>query len=229
MQALATAVRRIARGTAREHGPCLDELSIAALAEGSAASTARTTAIEHLSQCDACRAQLADVCAALRDPALSAAIEPLTPRRRTQPRTGARGGLLVTLAAAAVVAFAIGLTDVAAPGAGDPVLRDDTVTDAASRSPSTLAPLGAVTMAEARILRWSTVPGADAYRVTVFTDDGTVMSERLTADTTAAMSASAVLVPGFRYFWKVEARTSFDRWVGSGLAEFRVFSGGSRP
>jgi hypothetical protein len=74
-------------------------------------------------------------------------------------------------------------------------------------------------------LRWTAVPGADRYRVTLFDADGRVLFETQVPDTIAALADSVSLQAGRPYFWKVEARTGFDRWTGSSLAEFRVGRG----
>jgi hypothetical protein len=71
-------------------------------------------------------------------------------------------------------------------------------------------------------LRWSPVAGADRYRVTVFDATGGVVYASESADTVVAFPDSVALVSGASYLWKVDARTGFDRWAASGLAEFRV-------
>lgn len=71
-------------------------------------------------------------------------------------------------------------------------------------------------------LRWSPVAGADRYRVTVFDATGGVVYASESADTVLAFPDSITLVPGASYLWKVDARTGFDRWATSELAEFRV-------
>lgn len=76
--------------------------------------------------------------------------------------------------------------------------------------------------------RWSLVAGADRYRVTVFDAGGRVMYATEVADTSVPFPDSVALVPGASYLWKVDARTGFDRWTGSELAEFRV-AGRGRP
>jgi len=42
------------------------------------------------------------------------------------------------------------------------------------------------------------------------------------SDTVVAFPDSVPLVPGAPYLWKVDARTGFDRWEPSELAEFRI-------
>jgi len=71
-------------------------------------------------------------------------------------------------------------------------------------------------------LRWSHVAGADRYRVTVFDATGGVVYTAEASDTVVAFPDSVPLVPGAAYLWKVDARTGFDRWAASVLAEFRV-------
>jgi hypothetical protein len=71
-------------------------------------------------------------------------------------------------------------------------------------------------------LRWSPVAGADRYRVTVFDATGGVVYASESSDTVLAFPDSVALVPGAAYLWKVDARTGFDRWAASELAEFRV-------
>jgi len=71
-------------------------------------------------------------------------------------------------------------------------------------------------------LRWSAVAGADRYRVTVFDATGGVVYAAEASDTVVAFPDSVSLTPGASYLWKVDARTSFDRWAASDLAEFRV-------
>ena len=96
---------------------------------------------------------------------------------------------------------------------------------ATATTPVPLAPIGPV--ADAAILRWSAVAGADRYRVTLFDAGGRVVYEARLPDTVAALPDSIVLAPGRTYLWKVEARTGFDRWAASELVEFSI--AGNRP
>jgi hypothetical protein len=77
-------------------------------------------------------------------------------------------------------------------------------------------------VAAAPLLRWAAVDGADRYRVTLFDAGGGVLYESELGDTLTALPDSVELTPGRRYLWKVEARTDFDRWVGSELVEFSI-------
>lgn len=119
------------------------------------------------------------------------------------------------IAAAAIVAF------IALPwrAVDDPSThRAPTITAAAS--PVLMAPVGVV--ADARTLRWTGVAAADRYRVTLFDATGAVVHETQTADTLVALPSSVSLARGRGYFWKVEARTGWNRWSASDLVEFSV-------
>ena len=75
---------------------------------------------------------------------------------------------------------------------------------------------------------WSTVLGADRYRVTLFDSTGVVVFEAESVDTTVALPESVALPSGRKYLWKVEARTDIGRWSASDLVEFSIPTGPSR-
>ena len=227
---LAADVRRATREAYDAHGACLDEMAIAALAEGVATDDARIAATAHLVTCAACRSQLAELRATLDDAAITAAL----------PRTGATrhlrstvvGGLsAAALAAAAVLAVAIGPNrtgDVMGAPRRDETgapMRDET--GALVVAPVAVTPVGVVS--GALMFCWSSVPRANRYRVRVFSPDGVAVWETQTSDTTAVPPPPNTLQRATRYLWKVEARTDFDRWVGSALTEFQLSTNGVRP
>ena len=76
-------------------------------------------------------------------------------------------------------------------------------------------------------LVWSSVPYANNYRVRMFDADGTVLWEREATDTVVPIPDSMALRPLLLYYWRVEARTGFDRRAESDLVEFRLE--GRRP
>jgi len=90
----------------------------------------------------------------------------------------------------------------------------------ASAVPVPLSPIG--TVADAGVLRWTAVAGADRYRVTLSDAGGRVLHEMQVADTVVALPDSLVLVPGRSYVWLVEARIGFERWSVSRLVEFSI-------
>lgn len=219
---LASGVRRATREGNDVRGVCLDELAIAALAEGVATDEDRVAATAHLVTCASCRSRLTELRAALGDSAISSAL----------PRTSARRGLrsvlvggvgAAGLAAAAVLVFAIGLNRTKSEDAAP--MRDET--GALVAAPVAVSPVDVV--AGTPVFRWSSVPGASRYRVRVFSADGVVVWEAQTSDTTAVPPSTSTLQRATPYLWKVEARTDFDRWVGSALTEFRMSTDGVRP
>ena len=86
-----------------------------------------------------------------------------------------------------------------------------------------MAPVGRV--ASARTLQWTSVEGADRYRVTLFDIDGSVRFASEVTDTAVAIPPSVILVAGRAYAWRVEARLDFDRWATSDLTEFSIEPG----
>ena len=191
---------------------CLDENTVAGLAEGSLDPEARGRALMHVATCALCRRAVASVAEALADGPITREIEIVEGRRR-------RGGpilrIAVPLAAAATVLLL--LWSPAAdrfPGHRGPPPPPPATT------PIPRSPVGAV--AAVNDLRWSPVSGADRYRVTVFDATGGVVFATEASDTVVAFPDSITLVPGASYLWKVDARTGFDRWAASELTEFRV-------
>ena len=69
--------------------------------------------------------------------------------------------------------------------------------------------------------RWSATSGADRYRLVLFDSAGSALFEGESGDTMLVLPDSVRLAAGTLYLWKVEAETSFDRWVSSELVRFR--------
>jgi len=199
--------------------PCLDELELAAMAEGSADPAVRETAIAHLAGCGTCRGQLAASVALLREPPIATEVARIGAARWTGRRVLA--GLGITAAAALLLLM------VSLPGSRvDPnTLRDPTLT--AAMAPAAIEPLGTVRRALA--LTWSRVEGASSYRATLFDSTGAVLFELQLADTTVLLPDTLPLAPRRAYHWRVEARTGWDRWSASELFEFRIDSLASPP
>jgi len=188
---------------------CPPDDVIAALADGSLASEQRRTVLPHVASCARCRGAVASIARALADPAVA---------RELAARSSRRGWyrIAVPLAAAAVLLLLL-----VSPGADD---QSSTHRGSPPPPPATTpiprSPVGAV--ASVDDLRWSPVAGADRYRVTVFDATGNVVYAVDVSDTAVAFPDSIVLVPDKAYLWKVDARTGFDRWTASELAEFKV-------
>jgi anti-sigma factor RsiW len=159
----------------------------------------------HLVACRGCRAEVLDV------------------QRIAGSVPGPRRWAAVPLLAAAAAAVVLVVTQV-----GDSprsVHREPTVQS--SIAPTTLMPEGQVRRLEQ--LTWTSVAGAERYRVAVFDTAGRVLWETMLTDTTITVPASvaAGLDSADRYFWSVRARVAWDRWTESGLTEFRVSAPGA--
>ena len=187
---------------------CLSEAAIAAFVEGVSAGASRETAIAHLASCARCRAVVASVARLAATDAVTREAPTGRPLWRRWPVPVAAAAAVVLM----VLAWPRGAND------GSPPHRAPTITAAAAPVP--IAPVAAV--AEARVLRWSAVPGADRYHVTLFDAGGRVRYETQLADTVAALPDSVALVAGQTYLWSVEARIGWDRWSSSPLTEFSI-------
>ena len=197
---------------------CLSEHTVAALADGTLSADARGRALAHVATCALCRRAVASVAEALADEPITHEIEVAEGRRG---RVGPLLRIAVPLAAAAtVLLFLWSPGNEGAPGHRGPPAPPPATT------PVLRSPVGVVAMVND--LRWSHVAGADRYRVTVFDATGGVVYAAEASDTVVAFPDSVPLVPGAPYLWKVDARTGFDRWAASELAEFRVAGLGRR-
>jgi hypothetical protein len=215
-------------GTAVEGDPCLDESTLALLADGSHGTVATHEQIAHLTRCAHCRHELASLASLLADPQVAQEVRELEPSSISTP-AGRRFVFplrrVSALAAAAVVLF---LVSPAGERVSRPTPRRDAVeatshrapTITASEAPVPKSPVGDVDAVAG--FRWNAVPGADGYRLTLYDDAGHVMYEAQLLDTTLALPDSVVALPGRSYLWQVEARTALDRWTPPELVEFRV-------
>jgi hypothetical protein len=101
-----------------------------------------------------------------------------------------------------------------------PTLREATPGTQTSGAPTPIAPVKNVARVDRLV--WSSVPHAMRYRVTVYEPDGTVRWATESRDTSVARTAAISFATGATYFWRVEAETEHERWIASGLADFRV-------
>ena len=205
---------------------CLDEMTVAMLAEPGVTLAARPRLVAHLAGCARCRDQLTSVMHLLRDSVVAAEIRrtdtptaaPVTHRWRV-----AGAGVATALVASAMFAIAgsgsrASRIQPSASASAEERRREPSV--ATTAAPTLIAPLGVVAAADT--FRWSGVPHADRYRVTVFDREGSVVWEAEAIDTAMAPQRSIGRPFGTAYLWKVEARTGWDRWVASELVEFSV-------
>jgi hypothetical protein len=196
----------------------LEDDSLAAIVDGTAGETHRT-AIAHLSECGECRARLSAAMQLLDDDAIVGEIEALDPSIKKSAawrRSPARWAAITTLAAAAVVTIVIMRPNKAPTEAVAPsVTREATVTT--TSPPRIISP---ATISAGDALRWTTVRGADLYRVQVWDREGNVVFTTDTRDTTLLLPRP--ITRGGSYFWEVKARTGWDRWVSSDFLEMNV-------
>ena len=192
---------------------CLDDETIAGLADGTLGAAARSAVLPHLAGCPRCRSAVASVARALADPSLAREVR------------AAEGGrlprfyrIVVPVAAAALLVILVSPWPSDVP---DRPHRSPTITSIAA--PQAMSPAGPVAGAE--VLEWTAVAGAERYRVTLFDAGGRVVFETQLTDTVVPLPDSIALMPGRAYLWKVEARTGFNRWSESKLVEFSIRRG----
>ncbi len=202
----------------RSHGDCLDDETVAALAEGALDDDTRAVVLPHLAGCAPCRRRVASVARALADPMVAREIRAAEGGRRGLLR---RTGWISAGSAAAAVLLLLAL-----PARFDepPAHRESPITAAAA--PAAVSPVGPV--AGARSLRWTAVSGADRYRIALFDAEGGVLYEAELTDTVAVLPDSVLPAQGETYWWQVDARIGFDRWVASDLIQFSVARGTQR-
>ncbi len=192
-------------------GPeCLNEVTLASLADGTLAAEAREGAVSHLAGCPHCRAAVASVARLLADEDVRVAV----PQPVMHPfRRFARLAVPLTAAAILLVVFAL-------PRRVEVVPPPHRGTSSPAATPMLVSPVGVV--AEGSLLRWTAVPGADRYRIIVFDSNSEIVFGGETSDTMLALPDSATLEPGRTYLWMVEARTGWDRWAASAPVTFSI-------
>jgi hypothetical protein len=203
-------VRRLERA-AQPDPACLTDAALAQVADGGGTPAQR----EHLAGCPLCRAHLVELHALLADGAVARELARLAPRDRATDRRRTRWTIVAGAAAAAVLALVF--VPPLVRNAGVDPLRDHPGVERGA-VPLLVSPRGEVTARPE--FRWSPVPEATQYRITVFDVEGGLVWSVETADSSAALPPDAAMTPGTSYWWRVEARVDFDRWVASDLANF---------
>ena len=191
---------------------CLDPELIAAFAEGTLDPADLASAINHLSDCDRCRREVASVGRLLEAPAVRSEIDRLdvSPERRRGRRL--LGVMVVTAALAAGLLF---MLLPASSRVAEPLYREVSVTG--DVAPRLVAPIGAIATFDA--FRWTSVPRADRYRIAVFGRDGSLVWEKQTRDTAIAFPEVLRRTSADTLLWRVEAHVGWeDRWAASDLA-----------
>lgn len=221
-----------AGAAAAETEDCLDEMTVARIAEQGVELSEHPELIAHLAGCANCREQVGSVARLLRDASVAAEVErvdsaPPAPRARRWIIVGAGAFAAIAAAATFMVVGSGDGTNVNQPliaAVDGDAHREPSMTTTVA--PSLIAPVGAVA---ADTFRWTSVPRADRYRLTVFDREGRTMWEVEGNDTAVARPDSIAGQRGTAYLWKVEARTGWNRWVASELVEFSVAHAGRIP
>lgn len=201
---------RAAEGHPAPGPACLDELAVAAAADGAATPEA----IAHLSRCAACRMQVAHLARLLGDDSVAREVSRLEGRGRYY-RPSMRAFAGVAAAAALVVALVPLIPG--RDGADD--FRDEPQASAAA-VPALAQPVTSANGLDS--LRWSGVAGATQYRITLFDEEGSLVWTTETVDTVVSFPADTSLAINTPYWWRVEARVDFDRWNASALGTFTL-------
>ena len=195
---------------------CLDEIALAELADGLSDRSERASRIAHVASCGRCREQLSSILRLLSDEEVAAEVRQQD--RAAAPARSRRGWLRAVPLVAAAVIVAIALPRYRPSTRVTPVHREST--DGSGSGPAILSPTGDVR--DAHVLRWSALPGADLYRVTLYDGTSKVVFEAEAHDTSVGLPDSVTIVPERSYLWKVQARTGIGRWEASELIEFRL-------
>jgi anti-sigma factor RsiW len=181
----------------------LDPHDVTAYIQGAIDPPTRVRIEAHLSDCDECATEVAEVSRLWR---------PAPPRVRwLGPATAAA-------AAAAVIAVVL-VGPRARQEARDavPAVRGDS-----AAAVEVLAPGDGTALAETPMFAWRPVPGAAAYRVSVSLADGDSVWAVTTRDTTARPPDSVLSRQVEAYYWYVDALLSDGRSVAGTAHRFRL-------
>ena len=191
---------------------CLDEFVVADFVDGRLSTDQQAAVVTHLLTCARCRSLVKATSRLVAESAAAPAAPAASARR--WPRWSLPLGLA---AAAALVLLLVprGGDDSSSPG-----LREPTVTSTIAPVPITPAPGASVARVDRLV--WSSVPGAERYRVRLYDREGSTLWMAETADTSAELPDSVKLTRGVPYFWRVEAQAEWQRWTASDLVPFQV-------
>jgi len=207
---------RVVSAPAVEATPrCLDDESVAAIAEGSIDLASEPPLRAHLLDCPRCRREVAAVARMLDAPDVRQEAEALRRGRRHWRRLAG----LVIVGGAVAAALLVVIDRAWTSKVAERSYREESVTGSAA--PRLVAPLGGASSLD--VLRWTSVPRADRYRIILFARDGSVIWEAVTRDTAVATPDFVRNVPNDTILWRVAAHVGWeDRWTTSELAMLAV-------
>lgn len=188
---------------------CLDDLTVAQLTEGTLDPDLRESAVAHLLGCGDCRQRVAEVASLLADDRVQSEVRALDalsvqPKRWNGWRLVAGG-----LAAAAVLAVLVRSAGTPLP----PNVRHREQPVTVTAVPVLALPVGLVDRVDSLV--WTGIPRAFQYRVALFREDGVGVWDSVTSDTMMAFPVGIRQEARAVFFWKVEARTDWNRWARS--------------
>jgi hypothetical protein len=224
----AAALRARAVAGPRPLTRCLSDDEISVLAENGRTEDGHhpdAAALDHLAACARCCQRLAAVTRLLKDERVAAELLRLEAAAGTSAH--GRFGLATTVAAATLAAAVLAMVFVLPRIASTPAYRTAApVTDhresaiTTTVAPRIVGPFGIAAASDS--LRWTSVPHADRYAVRMFDREGTLVWNPETSDTVLAIPPHNIHNGVTTYLWKVEARTSWDRWVASEWADLTI-------
>ncbi|MEJ2547998.1 MAG: zf-HC2 domain-containing protein [Gemmatimonadota bacterium] len=183
-------------GMEDRHLPASD---LAAYLDHTLSASERAAAEQHLAWCDECRSELREVGDALRT---------FHPARR---RLGWIGPAVAAAAVILLVAYPL------SQRANEEVPAHRDVPVVIDQRPDLADPAPLPDSVGAQLLQWSRVERADRYRVSIFSEAGSVVWRTETPDTSVALPSSSLDETIGPYLWRVDARVGIDRWVESRL------------
>lgn len=199
-------------------GACLDTFDRAELVDGVVDEASRHAMLQHIAACPECRRAVVAVSRSMSTSEVGAAVAELEGSSSGHGRfaTGRVKGVGLAVAAAAAAVWFVGSWNSQVTQLEDPVHRATSLTDVAP--PQLFSPSGSVGLPI--VFRWSSVPTADQYRLTLFDAAGNIRWQTTTVDTAAPMPDSVRLSSGDAFFWQVAAQVGFDRWAEAEVSEF---------
>lgn len=226
LRELASAFDPATPGDAPVSPDCLGEDELAAVAEG-IDSDGHGRWIGHLTACDQCRSRLAGLMRVLADGDIAEETQRLdrhvtgaSARRFQRPSMAVAATLAAAVAGVVLVRPAVGPNPLALDEPGSSPHRESAITT--TIAPRILGPVGPASVTESLV--WTRVPHAARYRARVFNQEGTLVWDAQTRDTTLALPRYLRGDTANTYLWKIEARTGLDRWVASEWRELVIRS-----
>lgn len=188
---------------------CLDELVVADFVEGRLSPESRAPVVAHLLTCARCRSVVKATSRLVAETAMATP----APARRWRRWS-------VSLGLAAAAALVLLLVPRRVDDGSTPGLREPTVTS--TIAPVPIAPAPGASVARVDRLVWSSVPGAERYRLRLYDREGSSLWTVETGDTSVVLPDSVRLLPRVPYFWRVEAQAEWMRWAASDLVTFQL-------